>query len=1234
MPLYANHFCCTAEILCSCIFYQIVKMEPEDNILAIGLNKKDLTVFENVIETKFNSVKFSAGKSVEGFQNAMHTGHPGCVFIDSSLPAEESIDFIRQLTGNEMTRDIPVVLVITSRTCNDFRNDALDAGVSAFLYKPVKNAELAALIKTLAFRKSQASRDLQNYQDPDAVQIIAERVKELKCLHNITRLVITPGITVEQLLSDVPAFISAAMQYPEIASVRIPFNEKNYLSPNFRESAVMISAGICKNNYSRDTIEVYYPDDLNKGPGNFFLEEEKDLINTIAGTLGRFLEYLATIEVLGRRDDLLEEIGNIARIGGWEYDVVSGNIKWTKGIVTIHDLKSGSEFEIEKVYNDYTPESRKLFEEFMESSIKSGLPFNLDLELVTRQGRHKSVRVIGKPEEWAGRIVKVKGTVQDISEIKKANQKILESHEYLRATLDSIGDAVIVTDINGIITIINPVAEDITGWKSDEATGKPLDNVFRILTEKTGQAIDLISKVIWKGKDSGIPDNLFMVSKAGAEIPVSVKGTTIMNKEGKATGVVLVLCDRSEEWLNQKIQVIRISLFEYSVSHTLKELLVKIVDEVEELTGSKMGFYHFMPYTREMDSLRAWSTRTSERVNNTETGRDHYNFSDAGTWAECIRTMEPAIHNGLGSLDYGKGLPDGHNWVHRELTVPVVRNNRVVAVIGVGNKPAGYTDHDAEILKYLADNTWEIVEKMRSDEEFRETEAVIRESEEKFRNIFQHHTAVKLLIDAVTGTIHDANEAASRFYGWTVDELKGMKIWQINTLSSEELKGILKTVRNHYGYWRFKHRKADGSVADVQVHSSLINIGEKEYLYSIIYDVTETMKKERQLHLLNRSVEQSPLSLFITDTKGRIEYVNRAYLNWSGYAFDELEGKMLKILKPGNSSDKVYREIWSKLNAGGDWHGEQKSWNKNGEAYWEKIHLSAVKNLEGRIENFMALCEDISRQKQIESDLIEAKEKAEESDRLKSAFLANMSHEIRTPMNGILGFLQLLSKSDISDANREQYISIVTESGNRLMNTINDIIEISKIEVGQFKIVFTAVDLKEVMNYLHAFFKPEAESKGLELKCGYYLPDGMGLIYTDKTKILSVLTNLIKNALKFTKEGFVEFGAGFSGNELCMYVKDSGIGIPGDKLDTVFDRFVQAEMDYSKNYEGSGLGLAIAKSYIESLGGTISVKSEVDKGTVFSVSLDYNPVEPVNNKIEDIAHPVCPCQSGNGHGRF
>ena len=238
-----------------------------------------------------------------------------------------------------------------------------------------------------------------------------------------------------------------------------------------------------------------------------------------------------------------------------------------------------------------------------------------------------------------------------------------------------------------------------------------------------------------------------------------------------------------------------------------------------------------------------------------------------------------------------------------------------------------------------------------------------------------------------------------------------------------------------------------------------------------------------------------------------------------------------------------------------------------------------------------------------------ALERAQESDRLKSAFLTNMSHEIRTPMNGILGFTGLLKDPQLTGDEKEDYIQVIEKSGDRMLNTITDIIDISRIESGQVEVVNTEVSLNNILNEQYEIFNPDAQSKGLELNYKPTLLDKEATIVTDKHKLEGILTNLIKNAIKFTKHGNISFGytlkkeKNFEGLE--FFVKDTGIGIPSNRISAIFNRFEQADIEDTQVFEGSGLGLAISKSYVEMLGGNISVTSEEGIGSTFVFSIPY-----------------------------
>lgn len=239
-------------------------------------------------------------------------------------------------------------------------------------------------------------------------------------------------------------------------------------------------------------------------------------------------------------------------------------------------------------------------------------------------------------------------------------------------------------------------------------------------------------------------------------------------------------------------------------------------------------------------------------------------------------------------------------------------------------------------------------------------------------------------------------------------------------------------------------------------------------------------------------------------------------------------------------------------------------------------------------------------------DLIVAKAKAEESDQLKSAFLANMSHEIRTPMNGILGFAGLLKGPKLSGEQQKKYIQIIEKSGARMLNIINEIVSISKIESGTLDVNLTDVNINDQLQFIYDSLKLDAENKKLYLTFTCPLTEKEAIIKTDDEKLYEILSNLVKNAIKYTDKGTIEFGYTKKENEMEFFVKDSGIGIPKESLDAIFERFIQADIEDKMARQGAGLGLTISRAYVEMLGGKIWVESEVAKGSTFFFTIPGN----------------------------
>jgi len=371
---------------------------------------------------------------------------------------------------------------------------------------------------------------------------------------------------------------------------------------------------------------------------------------------------------------------------------------------------------------------------------------------------------------------------------------------------------------------------------------------------------------------------------------------------------------------------------------------------------------------------------------------------------------------------------------------------------------------------------------------------------------------------------------------------------------------------------------------------------------------------------LTKAVTESPVSVIITDNTGDIEYVNPKFTSLTGYSYDEVIGLNPRILKSGNTPDSQYENLWKTISSGKEWRGEFKNKKKNGEFYWEDISISPILDETGKISHYVAVKEDITDRKILINQLIEARDKAEESDRLKTSFLQNISHEIRTPMNGIMGFIELLKDPDITGEEQNLYFDVIEKSSHRMLSTINDIIDISKIEAGVVTVKKSTIYINQIVADVVTFFRLEIENKGMKINLHLDQSVKNLTINSDFEKIYATLSNLIKNAIKYSIKGEINVSAAKKIHFVEFCIEDTGIGIPKDKLDKIFERFIQAESESIRTYEGAGLGLSIVKAYIELLGGVIYVESEPGIGSKFTFTIPLDKSEVI--KKDDSARPL------------
>lgn len=371
----------------------------------------------------------------------------------------------------------------------------------------------------------------------------------------------------------------------------------------------------------------------------------------------------------------------------------------------------------------------------------------------------------------------------------------------------------------------------------------------------------------------------------------------------------------------------------------------------------------------------------------------------------------------------------------------------------------------------------------------------------------------------------------------------------------------------------------------------------------IATDITERKKAEEELRKLSRAVEYSPVTIVITDTEGRIEYVNPKFVETTGYSVEEAVGQNPKVLKSGAHPPAFYNVLWDTILDGRVWHGEFCNRRRNGELYWEAAAIAPVRNVHGEITHFVAIKEDITGRKYLEVELRNAKDAAEAANLAKGEFLATMSHEIRTPMNSIIGMTDLAIEMASSDT-QAGYLSMVKQSSELLLTIINDILDFSKIEAG--KIELEAVDFRIediVMNSIE-MFSLQAAQKGL--KIGYSIASGVPqAVKGDPIRLRQILINLLSNAMKFTENGEIHVEVTMANEEtaspvsLLFSVRDTGIGIPENKKERIFQSFVQADSSTTRKYGGTGLGLTICLKLVELMGGKIQMESRPGKGSKF-----------------------------------
>ncbi len=562
-------------------------------------------------------------------------------------------------------------------------------------------------------------------------------------------------------------------------------------------------------------------------------------------------------------------------------------------------------------------------------------------------------------------------------------------------------------------------------------------------------------------------------------------------------------------------------------------------------------------------------------------------FSNSQLWYEIVLPEDRhIIDEGFSVLSSGSVRviqyrilrPDGEiRWVEARIKPIIDENSKLIRVDGIAS---------------------DITHRKIAEEE-------LKISKSKYQNLFDNANDAILIFEPETEIVLEVNNKACEMYNITKEKFIGLSLKSITRNLKVGQKKISETMQNK-SYRNFESQQftSDGICLDLLINASVIEYNGKQAILSINRDITERKRIDENIKLLSKSVDQSQVSVVISDPVGTIQYINPKFTTLTGYTYEEVIDKGINILQPDFHPPVYYENIWDNILSGKDWHGELYIRKKNGEFYWENAVISPILNDEDKITNIVAVKEDITEKKKMIEEMISAKEKAEEASRLKSSFLANMSHELRTPLIGILGFAELLAL-EISDCEQVEMTNNILKSGKRLMETLNSILDISRIEANKHDLTPEPVDLNVILTETVNLFKPVAKEKGLSLNL--IVMDNIPVINSDKDLLLKIFNNLISNAVKYTEVGGVSVRLSTnhsqSNSYLTVNVIDSGIGISKEHQGVIFEPFRQVSEGFSRRFDGTGLGLSITKKFIEMLNGSISVESTQNKGSTFKVNL-------------------------------
>jgi len=766
--------------------------------------------------------------------------------------------------------------------------------------------------------------------------------------------------------------------------------------------------------------------------------------------------------------------------------------------------------------------------------------------------------------------------IEDITERKGKEDSLKETQREtsgsLNILLDLMHAPIIIWDTSMIIKRFNHKFELLSGYDSDEVIGRKLNFLFP--KERIAATLELLKNHL-EAEHIEVAE-IDILTKDNHIKTVLWDSSHILDEDGKN-----IIATISQDITNRRQSELALRKSE---SHL--RTLVNTIPDLIWLKDTNGVFLSCNPMFE-----RFFGASEPDII-----GKTDYDFVDRKL-ADFFRDNDQkALEAGkpTSNEEWVTFADDGHRAFLDTIKSPIYDSDgTVLGILGIGR---------------------DITERMLAGEK-------LQASEKRFRAIFDQAPVAIALLDTQGHPII-SNLRLTKMIGYSSDELAKMMFTEFTYPEDidKDLNQFTDLIAGKISGYNIEKRyiHKNGTLIWANLYTTTLNDsnGLIQEIIGMVEDITEKKKIHNEIKFQADLINNVGQAVIATDLLGKVTYWNNAAEKIYGWSSSEAIGQNIVDLTPARQSNEQAIDILKKLSAGKTWAGEFYVRRKDGSSFPALVTDTPILDSNGELTGIIGISSDITERKHAEMELIEAKEKAEESDRLKTAFLNNVSHEIRTPMNAIVGFSGFLNDPDLKPNKRQEFTDIIIKSSEHLLAIIDDIIRIASIESGQEKIQKNEININLICDLIKDQFSSKANEKNVTLSLIPGLTGDEADIITDATKLTQILTNLIGNALKFTHQGYINYGYKLKNSQLEFYVEDSGIGIPLDMQEKVFDRFRQIETTATRNFGGSGLGLSISKAYVEILGGKMWLTSEMGKGSVFYFTIPYKKTNP--KKLPDI----------------